>query len=204
MTGFGMSRKQTFFAIASSILVFFGANAFSAVPPGAPEKGVSFGEEAVENAARSALAEVQAISQDIQALKSQVVDLNKDLRLMEEKLLFPSSTRYAIFVSLRSDRFFQMESVKLKLDGDLVASHVYSEKQRQALARGGVHRLYVTNLNEGKHTATVFFTGIGSNERPYKRAVTLDFDKGPASGHMEISIEDDISGQEPAFRLRQW
>lgn len=203
MTGFGMPRKKIAYALASSIFTMLCAVTMAAVP-GPAQQGLDFGGEDSEKAARSALAEVQSISEGIQSLKSQVVELNKDLRLMEEKLLFPSNTRYSFFVSLSSDRFFQLEGVKLKIDGELVAAHVYSDKQRQALVRGGVHRLYVTNMNEGQHTATVFFTGLGSNRRPYKRAVSLDFDKGPGSGYLEISVSDDLLGQEPAFRLRQW
>lgn len=165
---------------------------------------LDFAADEFSQAAQDAFEEVTAISRDIQALKSQVVELNKDLRLMEEKLLFPSSTKYSIFVSHSRGQFFQLEGVKLKIDGKLVASHVYSEKQRDALIRGGVHRLYVTNLNEGKHTATVFFTGLGSNNRPYKRAVTMDFDKGAGSGYLEIAVSDDPATQEPIFRLKQW
>lgn len=165
---------------------------------------VQFAQDKVANSSRSALEEVQAISNDIQRLKSQVIDLNKDLRLMEEKLLFPSSTKYSVFLSLTKGQFFQMESVKFKLDGKFVATHVYSEKQREALTRGGVHRLLVTNLSEGKHTATVFFTGIGSNGRPYKRAVNLDFEKGAGSGFLEIAVGDDDVTQEPVFNLNQW
>lgn len=165
---------------------------------------LNFAGDEFSSAAQNALEEVEAISRDIQVLKSQVVDLNKDLRLMEEKLLFPSSTKYSIFVSHSRGQFFQLEGIKLKLDGKLVATHVYSEKQRDALIRGGVHRLYVTNLNEGKHTATVFFTGLGSNNRPYKRAVSLDFDKGGGSGYLEVAVGDDLTTQEPVFNLKQW
>lgn len=170
----------------------------------AADSTLDFAGDDYSRAAQNALEEVQAISRDVQALKSQVVELNKDLRLMEEKLLFPSSTKYSIFVSHSRGQFFQLEGIKLNLDGKLVATHVYSEKQRDALKRGGVHRLYVTNLNEGKHTATVFFTGLGSNDRPYKRAVSLDFDKGPGSGYLEIAVGDDPATQEPVFKLKQW
>lgn len=172
--------------------------------PANADSSIDFAGDEFSQRAEEALEEVQAISRDIQALKSQVVDLNKDLRLMEEKLLFPSSTKYSIFVSHTRGQFFELEGIKLKIDGKLVATHVYSEKQREALIRGGVHRLYVTNLAEGKHSATVFFTGFGSNKRPYKRAVTLDFDKGPGSGYLEIAVSDDPVTQEPVFNLKQW
>ena len=165
---------------------------------------VQFAGEASAKTTEEALEEVQKISQDIQKLKLRVIDLNKDLRVMEEKLLFPTSTKYSVFVSLATGQFFQLEGIKLKLDGKFVATHVYSTKQREALSRGGVHRLFVTNLSEGKHEATVFFTGIGSNGRPYKRAVSLDFNKGEASEYLQIAVSDDGSTQEPVFELKQW
>lgn len=152
----------------------------------------------------SSLLEVRKISKDIQVLKQEVIVLNKDLKLMEETLLFPSSTRFSVFVSLSSGQFFTLESVKLKLDGELVSSHIYSDKQRQALIRGGVQKLHVTNLNTGKHKATAFFTGVGPNGRDYKRAIDLDFEKGEGSGYMELVISDDGSIQEPVFKVKQW
>ncbi len=152
----------------------------------------------------ASLSEVKKISQDIQSLKQEVISLNKDLRLMEETLLFPSSTRFSIFLSVSSGRFFTLESVKLKIDGKLVSTHVYSDKQRQALIRGGVQKFYVTNLNEGKHLVTAFFTGVGPNGRDYKRAVDLDFEKEEGSGYLELVVTDDGAIQEPVFRIKQW
>lgn len=151
-----------------------------------------------------ASAEVKRISKNVQALKSEVIELNNDLRLMEEQLLFPSSTKYSVFVSLSSGQFFALESVKLKLDGKLVATHVYSEKQRQAMLRGGIHRLYVTNLNAGDHTVTAFFTGIGPSGREYKRATNIDFEKNANGKYLELAVGDDPVKQEPVFAIKQW
>lgn len=148
--------------------------------------------------------EVKKISKHVQELKLNVIKLNNDLRLMEEELLFPSSTKYSIFLSLSSGQFFTLESVKLKIDGKLVATHIYSEKQRQALLRGGIHRMYVTNLNQGKHSATAFFTGIGPGGRAYKRAVSIDFEKDSVGKYLELAIGDDRTNQEPAFAIKQW
>ncbi|WP_221892322.1 AraC family transcriptional regulator [Teredinibacter haidensis] len=150
------------------------------------------------------MSELQAIASNIQDLKADVIVLNKDLRKMEEKLLFPSNTRYTVFVSLTTGQFFALEGVKLKIDGKLVASHVYSEKQRTALSRGGVHKLYDTNLNEGIHTITAFFTGLGLDGRPYKRAANLEFEKSLGSEFLELSVIDNGATQEPEFELKRW
>lgn len=156
------------------------------------------------DAAEAAFQDVRRLSKGIQALKKDVIELNSDLRILEEKLLFPSGTKYTFFVSVNSGQFFDLESVKLKLDGKVVASHLYSPQSREALARGGVQKLFITNLSEGKHTATVFFTGVGSNQRPFKRAAEVEFKKGTVEGYMEIAIIDDASLQEPVFELKQW
>ncbi len=123
---------------------------------------------------------------------------------MEEALLFPSSTKFSVFVSVSSGRFFTLKSIKLKLNGELVSAHLYSEQQRQALLQGGVQKFYVTNLNAGKHTATAFFIGEGPNGREYKRGIDLAFEKGETSGYLELIISDDGAIEEPVFRIKQW
>jgi hypothetical protein len=167
-------------------------------------KNVDIGDNVPAKQSQGAEADLKQVSKSIQELKQNVITLNKDLRLMEEKLLFPSSTKYTIFVSVSSGTFFTLESIKLKLDGKLVSTQLYSEKQRQAMLRGGVHKLYVTNLNEGDHTATLFFTGLGSGGRDYKRASTIEFKKGPAGEYLEVAISDDSVTQEPVFSIKQW
>lgn len=160
-------------------------------------------QETKANEAR-ALDEVRKISSDIQHLKDEVIELNRDLRLMEEKLLFPSSTKYSVFVSLSSGQFFDLESIKLKIDGRFVATHIYSAKQRTAMLRGGVHRLYVTNLSEGKHQMIAFMTGIGPGGRSYKRAMELEIKKGPGSQFLEVAVSDDSKAQEPVLMMKEW
>ena len=170
----------------------------------ASNQSIDFAGQAKKESAKQALATVTQLSKEIQQLKSTVVDLNKDLRLMEEELLFPSSTQASVFVSVDSGEFFTLESIKIKLDGSIIASHLYSDKQRQALARGGVQRLHMTNLNNGLHTLSAFFTGLGPNGRPYKRATELQFTKGKGSQYIELAIVDDYAKQEPVFTIKQW
>jgi hypothetical protein len=170
----------------------------------AADAALDFGQKNSAQKAREAMNEVQRLSKDIQALKGRVIDLNKDLRVMEEALLFPSNTQFSVFVSVEGGQFFTLESVKLKIDDKLVSSHLYSAKQRSALERGGVQKLFVTNLSEGKHEVTAFFTGIGPNGRPYKRATELTLEKGKGSQFLEVAIADDSARQEPVFAIKQW
>ena len=74
------------------------------------------------------------------------MELNRDLMLLEEDLLFPASTQLAVYVSLDVGHYFALDSVKLTIDGQMVSSYLYTPKQISALARGGVQRLYLGNL----------------------------------------------------------
>ncbi|PCK10010.1 MAG: AraC family transcriptional regulator [Alteromonadaceae bacterium] len=151
-----------------------------------------------------ALGEVKQLSNDIQQLKGEVINLNRDLITIEEALLYPSSTRYSFFVSVSRGEFFTLESIKLKLDGKTITAHLYDEDARIALSRGGIHKLFVTNLSEGAHTVTAFFTGLGPNSTPFKRAHEVSFTKQKGQGFLEIGINDNGAIQEAIFELKHW
>ena len=46
----------------------------------------------------------------IQDLKKDVVDLNSDLFVLEEELLFPANTQVAVFVSMDVGDFFALDT----------------------------------------------------------------------------------------------
>jgi hypothetical protein len=147
---------------------------------------------------------VNALSKDIQDLKLSVIALNKDLRLLEEDLLFPANTQLNVFLSLDVGKFFTLESVKLILDGDFVSSHIYSDKEVNALARGGIHKLHMANLSVGEHTLSAFFTGTGPSGREYKRGTTLKIDKESGPKYVELRISDSTMKLQPEFSVEQW
>ncbi|CAH0992516.1 hypothetical protein SIN8267_02648 [Sinobacterium norvegicum] len=192
------------YRLALSMLFVLTVALYSILAYAEGDSNVDFSVQKISEAEASARAEVLRLSNEIQSLKKDVIAINQTVRVMEEKILFPTTTKYAVFLSVKGGEFFSLESVKLKLDGKLVASHLYSEKQRNSLKRGGVQQLYITNINQGKHSATAFFTGFGSDGRPYKRAQSLDFVKSGSGQYLELSIVDDFSKQEPSFEITQW
>jgi hypothetical protein len=147
---------------------------------------------------------VNALSREIQELKQSVIALNKNLRVLEEDLLFPANTQVSVFLSLDVGTFFTLEAVKLKLDGRVVASHIYTDKELLALQKGGIHKLHMANLSEGKHTLSAFFTGTGPNGRQYKRGTTLTIDKQNGGKYIELGISDSSMKQQPEFTVREW
>jgi hypothetical protein len=147
---------------------------------------------------------VNALSSDIQALKQSVVALNKNLRVLEEDMLFPADTQVTVFLSLDVGEFFTLEAVKLKLDGKIVTSHIYSDRELTSLSKGGIHRLHMANLSAGKHTLSAFFTGMGPNGRKYKRGTTLKIDKKTGPKYVELRIADSSMKLQPEFSVQEW
>jgi hypothetical protein len=144
------------------------------------------------------------VALSVEELKKKVISLNRDLFILEEDLLFPASTQFAVFLSLDTGKFLKLDAVKLKLNGDIVASHLYTERQVKALQRGGMQRLHIGNLKTGSHEVTVFVEGIGLNKRVYKQAATLEFEKGTGTTALEIRIRDSAFDYQSEVTIVEW
>jgi len=148
--------------------------------------------------------DTRTVDQDVQALKKELVDLNRDLFRLEEELLYPASTQVAVFLSVNVGTFFALDSVQLKVDGKEVANYLYTEREVQALHRGGVQKLYLGNLKAGEHELVAVFTGQGPHERDYRRGTTLRFEKAVGAKYVELRITDRDAALQPEFAVRQW
>lgn len=151
-------------------------------------------------------AQLQAdnLDQEIQDIKAQTLELNRDLFILEEELLFPSNTQLAVFLSMDVGEFFALDAVKLTIDGEVVSHYLYTQRQIEALVRGGVHRLYLGNMKAGEHEVVAVFTGKGPKGRDYRRATQLQLTKSTGAKHLELKIVDSVAMQQPEFEVVQW
>ena len=148
--------------------------------------------------------EFRTLDEDTQDLQKQVLDLNRDLFLLEEELLFPSNTQTAVFVSMDVGEFFGLDSVELKIDDKVVANYLYTERESEALIKGGVQRLFIGNLKAGEHELVAVFTGQGPHTRDYRRGASLMFEKGIGPKYIELTISDREVKQQPEFVVKEW
>ena len=146
----------------------------------------------------------RSLDQDVQSLKKEVLDLNRDLFLLEEELLFPANSQVAFFVSMDVGEYFELDSVTIKIDGKEVANYLYTEREADALIRGGVHRVHMANLKTGDHELIAIFTGKGPHVRDYRRGATMNFDKGIGAKYLELEITDRVKKQQPEFVIKEW
>ncbi len=151
-----------------------------------------------------ALAPAQALDAEVEDLKQQVLDLNRELFILEEALLFPANTQVAVFLSMDVGTFFALDSVEVKLDDKSVTSYLYTEREVQALFSGGVQRLFVGNLPAGEHELVAFFTGKGPHGRDYRRGATLVFEKSLGPKFIELRIDDKTARLQPEFTVKNW
>ncbi|MGH6609508.1 MAG: AraC family transcriptional regulator [Burkholderiaceae bacterium] len=140
----------------------------------------------------------------IQGVKGDVIRLNRDLLVLEEELLFPAGTQVALFVSMDVGKLFSLDSVQIKLDDKVVANHLYTPLEVQALHRGAVQRVYLGNLKTGEHELVAFFTGKGPHDRDYKRGTTIKFEKGTEPKYIELRIKDSTAKLQPEFDVKVW
>lgn len=187
--------------LSLSIVCLFAAALVSAQDTPAPEAAPA-AAPAGDSAAPAD--DFKSVDQEVQALKKEVLDLNRELFVLEEELLFPANTQVAVFVSMDVGEFFALDSVTLKLDNKEVANYLYTEREAQALLKGGVHRVFVGNLKAGEHELIALFTGQGPNVRDYRRGATIKLEKGVGAKYIELKISDRAVKAQPEFVVKQW
>jgi len=139
------------------------------------------------------------LNREMESIKEDLLELRRDLVVLEEDLLFPASSQLAVFVGVDAGAFFQLDAVTLKINGKEVTHHLYTEKQVDALYRGGVQKLYTGNLKQGENTVTAFFTGRGPAGRDYRRASTVTFEKTFEPAFVELKVTDSEENYQPDF-----
>jgi len=149
-------------------------------------------------------AELKTLDQEVQGLKKDVIDLNKDLFVLQEELLFPANTQVALYISMDVGTFFALDSVTVKIDNKEVKNYLYTAREADALLKGGVQQIYLGNLKVGKHELVAFFAGKGPADRNYKRGATVNFDKGVGAKYLELKITDRVPKHQPEFMIKDW
>ena len=144
------------------------------------------------------------ISADIESLKNEVLELNRDLFVLEEDLLFSANTQINVYLSMNSGKLFNLDSVQLKIDDTIVSNYLYTQQELNALSRGGVQRLYIGNLTSGEHEITAIFTGRGPSKRTFKRATSKKIEKTNEAQFVELKIIDNPSKEQADFFVKVW
>jgi hypothetical protein len=143
--------------------------------------------------------QMQSLDEQVQAVKSDALSIAAELNGLEEKLLYPSNTQVAVFVSLEEGEDFRLDSVQVQIDGERVAHYIYSFKELEALQKGGVQRIYTGNIPTGEHQLEVSVAGKMSGGKDVGATESFSFRKEVEPKLVAITL----AGQGPGEALIQ-
>jgi len=138
--------------------------------------------------------QMRSLDEQVQEIKSDVLSIAAELSRLEEKLLYPSNTQVAVFVSLAEGRTLQLDSVQIQIDRELVAHHIYSFKELEALKKGGVQRIYTGNIPTGEHQIEVSVSGKSPGGGDVQGVESFSFRKDVEPRLVEITLAGRDSG----------
>ncbi|MEN8183191.1 MAG: hypothetical protein ABFS46_11725 [Myxococcota bacterium] len=147
--------------------------------------------------------QMRGLDEQVQEIKSDVLSIAAELSLLEERLLYPSNTQVAVFVSIAEDEAFRLDSVRIQIDGKLVAHHIYSFKELEALQKGGVQRIYTGNIPTGEHRLEVSASGKLPGGGDYSGTQSFGFSKEVEPKLVGITLAGHASG-DASIRLGDW
>ena len=139
--------------------------------------------------------QMKGLDEQVQDIKSDVLDIAAELSLLEEKLLYPTGTQIAVFVALAAGDPTRLDAVQLQIDGELVAHYLYSFKELEALRKGGVQRIYVGNVPTGSHQLAVSVAGKLEGGADFSHQEQFAFDKGVKPKLVGLTLSGPGSGR---------
>jgi hypothetical protein len=136
--------------------------------------------------------QIKGLDEQVQEIKTDVLGIASQLSLLEEKLLYPSNTQVAVFVSLDNGAKFRADSMEIQVDGKHVTYHLYTFKELEALQKGGVQRIYTGNITSGEHDLQVLLTGktAGGSDLRAKESFKFKKDVGPKMVEIHLAGSD--------------
>jgi hypothetical protein len=147
--------------------------------------------------------QMRSLDEQVQEIKSEVLGIAAELSRLEERLLYPSNTQIAVFVSLAEGEDSRLDSVQIQLDGEFVAHHIYSFKELDALQKGGVQRIYTGNVPTGEHRIEVSVAGKLTSGREFGGTESFNFSKDVEPKLVGIELATTATG-DASIQLGGW
>jgi hypothetical protein len=144
--------------------------------------------------------QMKGLDEQVQEIKSDVLSIDAELSRLEERLLYPSNTHFALFVGMRQGNPLRLDAMHVAIDGRQVAHYIYSFKELEALQKGGLQRIYTGNIPTGAHQLEVTVTGK-LDGKDYARTERFTIDKGVEPKLVGITLAADAGG---AITIGDW
>jgi len=147
--------------------------------------------------------QIKGLDEQVQDIKTDVIDLTADLLQLEEKLLFPSNSQFALFVSLADAEDLRLDAIQVKLENKVLAHHLYTFRELEAMQKGGVQKIYTGNIKTGEHKLVISYTAKASSGGEMKRSASYTLKKGVGPKFVEIKIGGPDAGDQ-GLEFKDW
>jgi len=147
--------------------------------------------------------QIKGLDEQVQDIKKDVIDLTAELLQLEEKLLFPSNSQVALFVSLADSENLRLDAIQVKLENKVLAYHLYTFRELEAMKNGGVQKIYTGNIRTGEHKLVVSYTAKASSGGEMKRSMSYTLKKEVGPKFVEIKIGGPDAGEQ-GLEFKDW
>ncbi len=134
--------------------------------------------------------QIKSLDEQVQDVKSEALKTGANLLLLEKKLLYPSSTQVAVYVSLDAAATYRVDTIEIQLDGKRAVEHLYTTRELEALKKGGIQRIYAGNIATGEHGLQVVVTGKTMGGPRFSRTERIKFNKQMVPKIVEVHLVD--------------
>ena len=148
--------------------------------------------------------DASTLEQEVLDLKSEIIELNKELSLLEQDILTPVSSQTALFLSIDKGSFFKLDGLKVEINGEVVDHHLYTKQETEALKKGAIQRVHTANLAPGEHELVVILSGYSIDGRDVKKAASYKFYKPSSKKYIQLAIVDNTEKQKVDFEFSEW
>lgn len=146
--------------------------------------------------------QLQSIDEELEALRSKLVELNSDLDSLEQDLLAPRNSAVKVFLTSSAGKKFQLQAVKVLVDDRMVGTHVYRPEENLALQNGGAQTLFEGPIPVGDHTLIAQFSGVDLVQSRLNKSIKIKFKgKEKTLTFVELRVDFSSSTKQPEFKF---
>ena len=133
--------------------------------------------------------QAQRSEQRVQQIKQRAIKLATELSRLEKQLLYPADTHIAIFVAFAEPVSYQLQSLSIEIDGEMITSHVYVSEEISAMKNGGIQKIFEGNVTQGLHELMVNLSALDKQGNVFSRNTIYQMEKLPKSKYLKLNLQ---------------
>ena len=139
-------------------------------------------------AADLSIEDLRSLDDQVQEVKTELLNISAELEILEERLLYPSSTQVSVYLSMERRVDLHLRAIDIRINSEPVAHHIYGIEETEALRKGGIQNLYRGNIAAGTHELSVTIVGEHEDGTDFRETSRHAFTKDLAPKALQITL----------------